>query len=87
MPWRLTSSPGRCCCSGVGGPAAARRPRPGARPRAESQWHAEPKRRAKLGYLSATFEPGVTPERTRCPLTDRGVEALRRRMEEPAIRA
>jgi PadR family transcriptional regulator, regulatory protein AphA len=51
---------------------------------AESQWYAEPKRLARLGLLAATREPGKTRERTRYELTDAGVEALRRWMEERA---
>lgn len=44
---------------------------------AASQYYAEPKRLAKLGYLTATKEPGRTRERTRYELTDRGRDALR----------
>jgi PadR family transcriptional regulator AphA len=43
----------------------------------ESQYYAEPKRLAKLGYLEARKEPGKTRERTVYTLTDKGVEALR----------
>lgn len=43
----------------------------------ESQYYTEPKRLAKLGYLSARKEPGKTRERTVYTLTDRGLEALR----------
>jgi DNA-binding PadR family transcriptional regulator len=43
----------------------------------ESQYYTEPKRLAKLGYLSARREPGRTRERTVYALTDRGLEALR----------
>jgi PadR family transcriptional regulator, regulatory protein AphA len=43
----------------------------------ESQYYVEPKRLAKLGYLSARKEPGKTRERTVYRLTDKGLEALR----------
>jgi DNA-binding PadR family transcriptional regulator len=43
----------------------------------ESQYYAEPKRLARLGYLSAQKEPGKTRERTVYRLTDKGLEALR----------
>src|ERR1700752_2046447 len=43
----------------------------------ESQYYTEPKRLAKLGYLSARKEPGKTRERTVYTLTDKGMEALR----------
>ena len=43
----------------------------------ESQYYAEPKRLAKLGYLDARKEPGKTRERTVYTLTDKGLEALR----------
>ncbi len=43
----------------------------------ESQYYTEPKRLAKLGYLSARKEPGKTRERTVYTLTDKGLEALR----------
>src|ERR671922_91794 len=42
----------------------------------ESQYYTEPKRLAKLGYLSARKEPGKTRERTVYTLTDDGVRAL-----------
>jgi DNA-binding PadR family transcriptional regulator len=51
---------------------------------APSQWYAEPKRLARLGYLDARTEPGRTRERTHYTLTDRGVEALREWMREPS---
>jgi DNA-binding PadR family transcriptional regulator len=51
---------------------------------ADSQWYAEPKRLAKLGYLSARKEPGRTRERTRYALTDRGRDALRAWLQEPS---
>jgi PadR family transcriptional regulator, regulatory protein AphA len=43
----------------------------------ESQYYAEPKRLAALGYLAARKEPGKTRERTVYTLTDKGLEALR----------
>src|SRR6187402_1180719 len=43
----------------------------------ESQYYAEPKRLASLGYLEARREPGKTRERTVYTLTDKGLEALR----------
>jgi DNA-binding PadR family transcriptional regulator len=43
----------------------------------ESQYYTEPKRLAKLGYLSARKEPGKTRERTVYTLTDRGRGALK----------
>jgi DNA-binding PadR family transcriptional regulator len=43
---------------------------------APSQWYAEPKRLAGLGYLHATKEPGRTRERTHYTLTEQGREAL-----------
>ena len=42
----------------------------------ESQYYAEPKRLAKLGYLEARKAPGRTRERTVYRLTDRGRAAL-----------
>lgn len=42
----------------------------------ESQYYAEPKRLARLGYLSARKEPGKTRERTVYRLTDKGLQAL-----------
>jgi DNA-binding PadR family transcriptional regulator len=51
---------------------------------ADSQWYAEPKRLARLGYLSARTEPGRTRQRTHYDLTDAGREALRRWVREPA---
>lgn len=44
----------------------------------ESQYYTEPKRLAKLGYLSARKEPGKTRERTVYTLTDKGLDALRK---------
>jgi DNA-binding PadR family transcriptional regulator len=43
----------------------------------ESQYYSEPKRLARLGYLSAHREPGKTRERTVYSVTDKGLEALR----------
>src|SRR5512146_2905847 len=42
----------------------------------ESQYYTEPKRLAKLGYLSARTEPGKTRERTVYTLTEQGRQAL-----------
>jgi DNA-binding PadR family transcriptional regulator len=42
----------------------------------ESQYYTEPKRLAKLGYLSTRKEPGKTRERTVYALTDKGFDAL-----------
>jgi DNA-binding PadR family transcriptional regulator len=44
---------------------------------APSQFYAEPKRLARLGYLDAHDEPGKTNRRVRYTLTDRGRRALR----------
>jgi len=49
----------------------------------ESQYYTEPKRLAKLGYLSARKEPGKTRERTVYTLTDQGLEALREYARTP----
>src|SRR5215216_3450903 len=49
----------------------------------ESQYYTEPKRLAKLGYLSARKEPGKTRERTVYALTDKGFEALREYARTP----
>jgi DNA-binding PadR family transcriptional regulator len=43
----------------------------------ESQYYAEPKRLARLGYLDARREPGKTTDRTVYTLTEKGLEALR----------
>jgi DNA-binding PadR family transcriptional regulator len=51
---------------------------------ADSQWYAEPKRLAKLGYLHAEKRPGRTRERTHYQLTDSGREALVTWAAEPA---
>ena len=50
---------------------------------AESQWYAEPKRLAGLGYLSAQRLPGKTTERTHYRLTAKGRQALRGWLAEP----
>lgn len=50
----------------------------------ESQYYAEPKRLARLGYLEARKEPGKTRERTVYTLTDKGLEALREYARTPA---
>src|SRR4029079_8098280 len=42
----------------------------------ESQYYAEPKRLASLGYLEARKEPGKTRERTVYAVTEKGREAL-----------
>jgi DNA-binding PadR family transcriptional regulator len=42
----------------------------------ESQYYTEPKRLAKLGYLSSRKEPGRTGQRTVYTLTDQGAQAL-----------
>lgn len=49
----------------------------------ESQYYAEPRRLAGLGYLDARKEPGRTRERTVYTLTDRGLAALREWGETP----
>jgi DNA-binding PadR family transcriptional regulator len=49
----------------------------------ESQYYTEPKRLARLGYLSARKEPGKTRERTVYALTDKGLEALREYARAP----
>jgi DNA-binding PadR family transcriptional regulator len=51
---------------------------------APSQWYAEPKRLAELGYLEARKEPGRTRERTHYTLTGRGREALAEWVRTPA---
>src|SRR5215210_1804434 len=50
----------------------------------ESQYYAEPKRLARLGYLEARKEPGRTTQRTVYGLTDKGLEALRAWARTPA---
>jgi PadR family transcriptional regulator AphA len=49
----------------------------------ESQYYAEPKRLAQLGYLVARKEPGKTRERTVYTLTEKGLEALREYARTP----
>jgi DNA-binding PadR family transcriptional regulator len=49
----------------------------------ESQYYTEPKRLARLGYLSARKEPGKTRERTVYTLTDKGLRALREYARTP----
>ncbi|HEY1275675.1 MAG TPA: hypothetical protein VGF25_12215 [Thermoleophilaceae bacterium] len=51
---------------------------------APSQYYAEPKRLAALGYLDARSEPGRTHSRTHYTLTERGREALRDWLATPA---
>jgi DNA-binding PadR family transcriptional regulator len=63
---------------------------------APSQWYAEPKRLAALGYLEARSEPGRTGPRTRYTLTRAGTRALEawvrtptglpRMQQEPIVR-
>jgi len=50
----------------------------------ESQYYVEPKRLARLGYLSARKEPGKTRERTVYSLTEKGLAALREYAATPA---
>jgi DNA-binding PadR family transcriptional regulator len=49
----------------------------------ESQYYTEPKRLAKLGYLSARKEPGKTRQRTVYTLADKGLQALREYSRTP----
>jgi PadR family transcriptional regulator, regulatory protein AphA len=51
---------------------------------AASQWYAEPKRLAALGYLTARKEPGRTRERTHYELTEAGRTALAEWVRTPA---
>jgi DNA-binding PadR family transcriptional regulator len=51
---------------------------------APSQFYAEPKRLAKLGYLEAHREPGRTNPRTRYTLTGKGRDALKAWLATPA---
>ena len=51
---------------------------------ADSQWYAEPKRLAKLGFLHAEKRPGRTRERTHYTLTEAGRAALVEWAAEPA---
>ena len=50
---------------------------------AESHYYAEPKRLARLGYLSAERSPGKTRDRTHYRLTEQGCDALRVWFAEP----
>jgi len=50
---------------------------------ANSQYYAEPKRLAALGYLTAEKQPGKTRERTHYRLTEKGIQALRDWMQTP----
>jgi DNA-binding PadR family transcriptional regulator len=50
---------------------------------ADSQWYAEPKRLAALGYLEARTEPGRTHARTHYTITERGIDALREWARRP----
>ncbi|HEY2790626.1 MAG TPA: hypothetical protein VGI72_14325 [Gaiellales bacterium] len=50
---------------------------------AESQFYAEPKRLAALGYLVASKAPGRTHERTHYTLTEHGLAALREWAQRP----
>src|SRR6266496_973154 len=49
----------------------------------ESQYYTEPKRLAKLGYLSARKEPGKTRQRTVYALSDKGLLALQEYARTP----
>jgi PadR family transcriptional regulator, regulatory protein AphA len=51
---------------------------------APSQWYAEPKRLAELGYLEAEKLPGRTHERTHYTLTEKGRAALEDWARTPA---
>jgi PadR family transcriptional regulator AphA len=51
---------------------------------APSQWYAEPKRLAALGYLEARTEPGRTRPRTHYTLTEAGRRALADWVRTPA---
>jgi DNA-binding PadR family transcriptional regulator len=50
----------------------------------ESQYYAEPKRLARLGYLDVHREPGRTHPRTVYTLTGKGLDALRAYGQTPA---
>jgi DNA-binding PadR family transcriptional regulator len=50
---------------------------------AESHYYGEPKRLAKLGYLTAEKQPGKTHPRTHYRLTDKAYDALRAWASEP----
>jgi len=49
----------------------------------ERQYYLEPKRLARLGYLTARVAPGKTHPRTVYTLTDEGLQALRAWAREP----
>src|ERR687890_117516 len=51
---------------------------------APSQWYAEPKRLAELGYLEAEKQPGRTRERTHYRLTEKGRDAIAEWVRTPA---
>jgi DNA-binding PadR family transcriptional regulator len=51
---------------------------------AASQWYAEPKRLAGLGFLHAEKGPGRTHARTHYTLTEAGRQALREWLAEPS---
>lgn len=51
---------------------------------AKSQYYSEPKRLARLGYLVAHKEPGRTHPRTHYMLTEKGINALRKFLAQPA---
>jgi DNA-binding PadR family transcriptional regulator len=50
----------------------------------ESHFYAEPKRLAKLGYLTGEKQPGRTHQRTHYELTDKGRNALAAWVAQPA---
>ena len=52
---------------------------------AESHYYAEPKRLAKVGYLSGEQQPGRTHPRTHYRLTEKGYDALRAWAREPVL--
>jgi DNA-binding PadR family transcriptional regulator len=71
---------------GAGPHDLVRMMRSGSRPywaTSESHFYAEPKRLAKLGYLTAESGPGRTRKRTHYMLTERGRDALRAWAREP----
>jgi PadR family transcriptional regulator, regulatory protein AphA len=51
---------------------------------AASQWYAEPKRLAELGFLHTGTGPGRTNARTHYTLTDAGRDALREWLAQPS---
>lgn len=50
---------------------------------ADSQYYAEPKRLARMGYLNAEKRPGKTRERTHYTLTPKGREAIAEWVRQP----